>query len=122
MNIASIWEELGAAAEEEQDIDTAKHAFERALDLDSSRGLAALKLGNIHANEGDEMKAIELFERRVPISPSLWKRAVQSVFWLFGPRCVATLTKRRAEAGRARPDSPIPFNNIGLALMRMGRL
>lgn len=85
---ASIWEELGTAAEELGHLEVAKRAFSRALDLDGMRGLAALKLGNMLATGGEDSRAIDLFQ----------------------------------QAGRARPDSPIPYNNIGLALMRLGRL
>ena len=79
------------------------------------------ELGALSDDMGMKHEALEMLERAIALKPTLGLAALRlgNIYSTLNDddRAITFFKK----ASKARPDSPVPYNNIGLAHMRKGR-
>lgn len=101
--------------------DSARYAYERAIDHDSLHALAHARLGQLYANEGNYKKALVHSRRALKLEPKnpKFRYAVGNQLLQFGrPEKAVDHLKTAVEQ---RPWHQGAHYNLGQALTRLGR-
>ena len=96
-------------------LEVGAHRFAQSGELWEEHGALLEDMGKPH-------DALEMFERAIALSPSLGLAALRLGNIYASHQDDARAIELFQKASKARPDSPVPYNNIGLAHMRNGRV
>jgi len=126
-----------AAGERCEAAKTAQQLIKRARKLDREAAIGCLEAGSRRFETSGELweeygalsddmgmrhEALEMLERALALKPTLGLAALRlgNIYASLSDddRAIQFFKKAR----KARPDSPVPYNNIGLAHMRHGRM
>ncbi|HYD47353.1 MAG TPA: tetratricopeptide repeat protein [Terriglobales bacterium] len=115
------WFERGLILEQEGNLDQAREAYERAVEIDPEHGDAFVNLGRLFHQRGDAERAGELYHRAIDCQPDDPVAHYNLALALEDQKDLTAAVSHYRKAVEISPDFADAHFNLGRLLDRLGR-